>query len=62
VILTLVIVDLGDFDGNGTSDLLWEKTTTGANFITLMTTGTGARGPFQYIPDSKGGTLEIIAP
>ena len=59
---TLEIVDLGDFDGNGTSDLLWENTSTSANFIRRMALNTGVPGPFQYIPDSSGGTLEIIAP
>jgi len=56
----LVIVGLGDFDGNGTTDLLWENTTTGSNFITLMAFSTGDRGPFQYIPDSNNETLEIV--
>ena len=50
----------GDFDGDGKTDLLWELSSTSANFITLMDGGT--RGSFQYIPNSRGGTLEIIAP
>jgi len=51
---------LADFNNDNKTDLLWENTSTSANFVTLM--NGGLRGPFQYIPDSKGGTLEIIAP
>ncbi|MBF0486691.1 MAG: VCBS repeat-containing protein, partial [Nitrospirae bacterium] len=32
----LAVAGIGDFDGNGTSDILWRDTTSGRTFITLM--------------------------
>ena len=46
-----------DFNGDGKSDLLWERSSDSANFITLMN-GTSSE-KFVYIPKSAGGSKEI---
>ncbi|UCG60094.1 MAG: hypothetical protein JSU70_11335 [Phycisphaerales bacterium] len=46
---------LPDFDGDGTTDLLWHRTSTGAYFVTLMSGG--VPGTYQYV--GGGGDPDI---
>jgi len=48
------IQGIGDFDGNGTSDILWQNTTSGEVYLWLMsgTTITSQGSPFTLSPSS----------
>jgi hypothetical protein len=56
-----VIQGVGDFDGNGTSDILWQNTTSGEVYIWLMngTTITNQGSPFTLSP-SSGWNIEGV--
>ena len=56
-----VIQGVGDFDGNGTSDILWQNTTSGEVYIWLMngTTITNQGSPFTLSP-SSGWTIQGV--
>ncbi|UCG58282.1 MAG: hypothetical protein JSU70_02010, partial [Phycisphaerales bacterium] len=54
----LGIVELGDCDGSGTTDLLWHRTSTSAHFVTVMTGG--VPGPYQYVGGGGDPDLGIV--
>jgi len=47
------IAGVGDFDGNGTSDILWRNSTTGQVYIWFMNgTTTASSGSVGYVPSA----------
>ncbi|UCG56535.1 MAG: VCBS repeat-containing protein [Phycisphaerales bacterium] len=49
---------LVDFDGDGRSDLLWRRASTGAYFVALMEGG--VPGPYQYVGGGGDFDLQIV--
>ncbi len=49
------VIDLGDFNGDGKADILWNRDSNNAHFVTLMNGGTP--GAYQYV--GGGGDPDI---
>ena len=48
----MILVDFGDFDGNGIKDIVWRRNSSGAHFVTLI--NANSAGPFEYIGGGDG--------
>ena len=54
---SLSIIGVGDFNGDGKTDLLWKRASTGSNYVTLMNGCT--KGSYGYLGGNSDG-LSII--